>query len=98
MVPHHQDTHGVTVNTKQEVVGETVEVDASQVAFHRMKPRGLHAGELNMSHQFGEEGIAEFGSCGLIIIGEHRRYVLLDAPVVNDVHRFREAARAARNC
>ena len=51
-----------------------------------------------MGHQFSEEGIAEFGSCGLIIIGEHRRDVLLDARVVDDVHRFREAAIAARNC
>jgi hypothetical protein len=61
MMPDDKDTHGISVNPEQKMVGEPVEICPAQIASDRMNPSGVFANQSDVSHKFIKECVPNPG-------------------------------------
>src|SRR5205814_2148716 len=88
VVTDDKDAHGVTLNAVEEMTGETLAIGPAQISLDRVKTGGIFQHQRDISHELVEESVAEAAPTNLVIVVEHRRDVALDAPVIDQVHRF----------
>lgn len=59
MVANHKNAHGIADNSKQEMIGEALQIDASKVAFANCEGLRPVGGLLHVTTQFGVKFIGE---------------------------------------
>jgi len=83
MVAYDENSNGVTVDPKQEMVGEAVEVHPAEVVLDWVKTGGIFDRPCNVGQKLLEEGVAQTGPTDFVVVVEHRRNVVLDVPVID---------------
>jgi hypothetical protein len=81
VVSDDEDTHATAYDPIQEMIGETFEVDPSQVGFEEMIPVGPTGSVQEETTQFEIEVFCEFRVLGQLVIAHDLIYIGTDTPM-----------------
>ena len=82
MVTNNGDANAIRENSVKEVIGESFQIRAAQVANERMKPQWPSRSSFEVSLQFAPEFVSKMAG-NFVISAQNAVYVLLDSRVVS---------------
>jgi hypothetical protein len=89
MVPDDEDAHTIAHNSKQEVIGEALEVDPPEVGFEEVVTPRTPGSVQHETTQFAIEVLGQFRVPGPLVLVHDVIYIGTNAPMKDELHDLR---------